>query len=245
VLHDTAVMNQEQIQRVRVVVINNVPCNTECWVSYLTRDGRKVIEKVGRVPLSTPSAAVSMSPEHQVDMADYGKMILSQTALLVMFVNTIMSVFSISADVSLIPRNDDTISYTFCDYGYNGEADNVLVACPYLPSPLFQSLLCTWMVYFIVAFGSKYWFTSPFSPSDLRFYMACDQYNSRVESRIICGIGIFLTIASGLLGISVVVGNGNDAAVGTILVFMALNIYNLIGMSYVLQCCLLIFFRKN
>jgi hypothetical protein len=105
----------------------------------------------------------------------------------------------------------------------------VLVQCPYLPSPAFISVICIWMLYFCVTFLYKFMLTSQFHSSDLRFYMACDKHNTRIVHRILIGIGVFLTVVSGLFGVSFIVSNGNDAAVGSILVFMTLNIYNLYG----------------
>lgn len=234
VIQETAVLNEENIKRVRVVAIDNIQCKSECWVSFKTRDGRPVIvveERVDGKGLGRNSAHPldTSSSGDKDDTTDLLKKILTQSDLLVMFGNTIISVFTISAAVSLVPRDDATISYTFCDYGENGEADTVLVQCPYLPSPAFISVICIWMLYFCVTFLYKFMLTSQFHSSDLRFYMACDKHNTRIVHRILIGIGVFLTVVSGLFGVSFIVSNGNDAAVGGILVFMTLNIYNLYG----------------
>lgn len=242
VIPDTTVLNQDSIKRVKVASINDVQCQKVCWVSYLTRNGDKVIDEVlaalpnnnnkniNKCLKSTHIIPVSTAPHpndsenNHNNITDVGKKILSQSDLLVMFANTIVSIFSISAAVSLIPRDDETINYTFCTYGNGGEADTVLVQCPYLPSPGFISVLLVWMIYFGVLFAYKYISTSEFSSNDLRYYMACDRHNSRLVHRLLIGAGIVLTVGSGLFGISFIVSNGNDAAVGSILVFMTLNI---------------------
>ena len=153
------------------------------------------------------------------------KRLYAQLGLIVMTANTVTSVFSISAAVSLIPDDDAGARYNFCTYGGNGIA--VYVQCPYIPSPVFQTILSIWCIYFAVFFSYKYYKTSCFETDDLRFYVYCDQFNSTIMNRVMIGLGVLLTFISAIGGINFVIHNGTTDSIGPILIFCAVNVYNL------------------
>lgn len=159
------------------------------------------------------------------------KRIFSQFSLIVMCANTISSVFSISAAVSLIPDDNAAAMYRFCDYGNDNEASSVYVQCPYIPSPVFQTFLSLWCIYFVTYFTYKYYDTSCYMTNDLRFYVYCDKFNSTLVNRIMVGLGVLLTFVSGIGAAQSVVHNGTTDSIGPILVFVLVNIYNLVYMA--------------
>lgn len=152
-----------------------------------------------------------------------GKRIYAQMDILVMFLNTINAVFSISAAVSLIPQYDYS-SYTFCDYG---SPIAIGVQCPYLPSPVFISFFVAWTLYFMTLITYQWSNTYDYWSNDLRFYIACDSLHNTVIMRWFVYIGILLTIVSAIGGIVYVCHNGTTSSLGNILVFTCVNMYNL------------------
>lgn len=159
------------------------------------------------------------------------KRVFAQLSLLVMFANTLSSVFSISAAVSLIPDDNAAPRYHFCEYGDNNQADGVFVQCPYVPSPVFQTFISLWVVYFVVYFSYKFWVTSAYETNDLRFLIFCDKFNSTTFNRVLVGLGVLLTFVSGIGAGQAVVHNGTTDSISPILVFMIVNWYNLYHMA--------------
>ena len=159
------------------------------------------------------------------------KRLVAQIGLIAMCANTISSVFSISASVSLIPNKDYNNLYNFCTYGENNEAEAIYVQCPYIPSPLFQTVLSLWCIYFSFYFSWKYYWTSEYETNDLRFFVYCDKFNSTIVNRVLVVLGLLLTFGSGLSAVSSVVQNGSIASVAPIFVFIGVNTYNLIHMG--------------
>lgn len=167
---------------------------------------------------SPPSTVMSVSESYKgYELEDFfislGKRVWMQIDVIVMLVNTINACFSISAAVSLIPKESHG-QYNFCDYGENGEPLSVGVQCPYLPSPTFISLLTVWTLYFVTIFAYKVHRTFDWWSNDLRFYMACDMVNNDIFMYIMACVGMVLTIASGLCGIYFVTQNGSDDSLG-------------------------------
>ncbi len=152
-----------------------------------------------------------------------GKRIFAQMDVIVMFLNTITAVFSISAAVSLIPQYDYS-SYTFCDYG---SPVAIGVQCPYLPSPVFISFFVAWTFYFIGLISYKWYHTNDYWSNDLRFYLVCDNLHNTYVMKCFIIIGFILTIVSAIGGITFVFKNGSTASLGSIFVFASVNFYNL------------------
>jgi hypothetical protein len=152
-----------------------------------------------------------------------GKRIYSQIDVIVMFLNTMTAVFSISAAVSLIPQYDYS-QYTFCDYG---PPIAIGVQCPYLPSPVFISFFIAWILYFFSMMTYKWFHTYEYWSNDLRFYIACDSLHNTFPMKCFIYIGMILTIVSTIGGIVYVFHNGSTSSLGSIFVFASVNLYNL------------------
>lgn len=152
-----------------------------------------------------------------------GKRCYAQINLLVLAINTISAVFSISAAVSLIEEDDD-FRYNFCDYG---SPVSIGVQCPYLNSPTFICFLVVWILYFITLGLYKYHRTIDYWTHDLRFYFASEAVAFDLFIQVMVKIGLVLTLASGFGGIYFVIHNGTTTSLGSIFVFMAVNLVNL------------------
>ena len=197
----------------------------------LTREAENVIQSVPVYQPNTPHhSATSPKDLGEDPCSTFIKRVYAQLALLVMFANTISSVFSISAAVSMIPDDNAAPRYHFCDYG-DGGAEAVFVLCPYEPSPVFQTFLSLWIVYFVVYFSYKYWATSIYYTNDLRFFVFCDKFNSTIFNRILIALGVLLTFVSGIGAGQSVVHNGTTDSISPIIVFMLVNWYNLYHMA--------------
>ena len=159
------------------------------------------------------------------------KRVFAQLGLLVMFANTLSSVFSVSAAVSLIPDYDAAPRYHFCEFGSNNQADGVFVQCPYVPSPVFQTFISLWVIYFVIYFSYKFWVTSAYETNDLRYLVFCDKFNSTMFNRILIALGVLLTALSGVGAAQAVVHNGTTDSISPIIVFMLVNWYNLYHMA--------------
>jgi hypothetical protein len=145
---------------------------------------------------------------------------------IVLFPNTMVAIFSISAQVSLIPQYDYS-SYTFCDYG---SPQAIGVQCPYLTSPAFISFAVIWISYFTALFIYQISYSWDYMTNDVRFYIICDLLHNEQVLLLFVYSGIVLTITSALVGIYFVCHNGTESSLGSIFVFTAVNIYNYITM---------------
>ncbi len=154
------------------------------------------------------------------------KRMFAETNLLVMCVNTLSSVFSISASVSLIPYQNSLYMVGFCDYG-DASDNNMFVQCPYIPSPEFQTIVSLWCAYFAFYFTWRYYWTSIYETNDLRYYIYYDKFNHTFVNRIMISVGVVLTFVSGFYGIATVVKNGTTASIISILLFICVNLFNL------------------
>lgn len=155
-----------------------------------------------------------------------GKRLYAQLNVLVMCANTIAAVFSISAAVSLIPKDDDfeLMRYDFCTYG---PPLTVEVQCPYHTSPVFLTFLIIWSLYFITLFVYKFHGTYDYWSNDLRFYLVHDMLNNTFVMFVFVIIGMVLTLVSCVGGIVFVCQNGSIPSISSILVFTGVNLYNL------------------
>jgi hypothetical protein len=115
------------------------------------------------------------------------KRFFSQMDLIIMFFNTISSIFSITSSLS----NINTIEYntyidSFCD---NGKPIGYSTQCPYLNSPQFIIIILLWVLYFIMVFFYKYQWTNKYEINDLRYYIAYDRCNHTTSNNIHVYIG--------------------------------------------------------
>ena len=158
-------------------------------------------------------------------LVSYIRRFFMQLEIFILFGNTLSAIFSISAAVSLIPRTD--YSYDFCDWG---NPTGYFVQCPYLPSPAFGTCLAVWTLYFTTIFLYRFQRCLPYYTHDVRFYLACDMINNELFIQIMVYIGFVFTFASALAGIYYSFHNGTENTLGSILVFLVVNIHSLYGM---------------
>jgi hypothetical protein len=151
------------------------------------------------------------------------KRIYAQINLVILAANTIAAVFSISAAVSLIEEDDD-FRYQICDYG---NPVSIGVQCPYTQSPIFISFLVIWTIYFTILCTYKYHRTVEYWTHDLRFYFASEAVAFDLLMQVMVAIGVVLTLISGLGGFYYVIHNGTTTAIGSIVIFIAVNLVNL------------------
>ena len=152
----------------------------------------------------------------------------SESNLIVMAANTMSSVVGISSLISLIPYQGTFFGGNFCEYG---DSLGTFVQCPYLTSPDFQAIISLWCVYFFMYYIWRYYWTSFYDTNDLRYYIYYDKFNSTMGNRVMIALGVLLTIVSGGEGVYSVSHNGTTNAVPSMLVFMTVNLYNLIQMG--------------
>lgn len=170
---------------------------------------------------SSPSQGPPADPLKGVELEDLhisvGKRIYAQIDMIIMAFNTINAVFSISAQVSLISEDAYSHFFRICDYN-DGTPLNVLVQCPYYPSPVFISFIITWTLYFVTIFIYRYQRTIEYWSNDLRFYLACDMLNNEMFMYIMVFVGVLLTFVSAIGGIYYATHNGSDTTIGKCLV---------------------------
>lgn len=164
--------------------------------------------------------------QFESSLSSFFKRLYAQLDLLVMFVNVIIAVFSISAAVSLIPT-DNSMLFTGCDYGAPLATN---VQCPYADSPSFAAFLSVWTIYFAVFLSYKIAKTGKYDTMDLRFYLASDMVNNRIFHRCMVGLGVVLTLVSAIVAISFVCHNGTVESLGSIFTFVGVNLYTLFTM---------------
>lgn len=178
---------------------------------------------------TSPSNPRSRRKEIELEnvFVSLGKRIFAQMNILVMFVNTLTAVFSISASVSLI-RKEATAMYNFCDEGWPLYLE---VQCPYTSSAAFISLLTIWILYFATMFIYKFSGTYDYWSNDLRFYLAHDILQNEWFMFVLVILGMVLTVGSAFTAVGYVIHNGTTASIGSILVFLCVNLYNLFKMA--------------
>lgn len=159
------------------------------------------------------------------------KRMFANANLIAMFANTLLSINSTSAQVSLIDVSYNTYMYSFCDYGANGEPTALLAQCSYETAPGYIAFMTIWCAYYGLFFTTNYMYTNRYEAHDLRFYISCDQFKALTINKILIGLGIILSLVSGFGALSYVIHNGTTSAIGNIFVFVGVNIYNLVMMA--------------
>lgn len=89
-------------------------------------------------------------------------------------------------------------SYYTCEYG---NADSVVVYCPYETAVAFDVLLSLWVIYFALFTFARLYSTLGYDTHDLRFYFASEKYNSHFTNRFFVYLGLLLTIISFIISI--------------------------------------------
>lgn len=161
----------------------------------------------------------------------FAKRIFVNANMLAMCANTLGSITTIAADVSLIDVGYDSYQYNFCTYGRNGNPTGLQAQCPYDTSPGFVAILTLWSLYYASFFVASNIFTRFYDTNDLRFFIAAEHYKALMLNKVMIGVGIVLTVLSVGVGLFFVMHNGSDSSVGSILVFGSVNIYNLVMMA--------------
>jgi hypothetical protein len=176
---------------------------------------------------SCPLAAQRRN-DNEIDdiFTSFCKRMFMQMDIFILLGNTLSAVFSITAAVSLIPQTRFVIG-TICDYG---EELGEFVQCPYLPSPVFGACLSVWILYFTTIFLYRYHRSLAFFTNDLRFFLAADKINNEWFILIMVYVGFLFTIVSAGTGLYYAFHNGTETTIGSILVFVFVNIHSLYGM---------------
>lgn len=134
-----------------------------------------------------------------------GKRIAMVFPLLAMTFTTLSQIFMIAKNIAaqtssedyynrdvVVISNGHSEDYT-CDYG---NANAVVVYCPYDTMDSFKVVLSLWIIYFVLFLFLRIYATFKYSTNDFRFYIATDQYNSHLINRIFVYIGLILTLIS-------------------------------------------------
>lgn len=162
-----------------------------------------------------PYQGIELEPLH----ISIGKRFYSQFSYWFMFGNSINSIFTISAAVSLIPEYNYS-EYEFCDYG---TPISIGVQCPYLPSPVFSVFIVIWSIYYFTLIGYHMNKTYEYWSNDLRFYMICETIRFETFMLVMAFIGFILTIVSSLTGLYYVSTNGSTSSIGNIILYFFVN----------------------
>ena len=179
-------------------------------------------------PRKSPYVILNQIPDGEDFLTTFIKRVYAESNLIVMAANTMSSIVGISSLISLIPYQGTIVGNDFCEYGNSLGA---FIQCPYLTSPDFQAIISLWCIYFLVYFLWRYYWTSFYETNDLRYYVYYDKFNSTAGNRVLIALGVMLTIVSGGEGVYSVAHNGTTNAVPSMLVFMAVNLYNLVQMG--------------
>jgi hypothetical protein len=134
-----------------------------------------------------------------------GKRLFTLFPLLAMAFSTLSQIFMIAKNIAaktgidssydekvVVTSNGQSNEYT-CNYG---NADAVIVFCPYTIMVTFQIFLSLWIIYFTLFLFIRISATIRYPTSDLRFYIATDQYNTTIINKVFIYLGIILTFAS-------------------------------------------------
>jgi len=143
-------------------------------------------------------------------LIEFAKRMYAIAPLIIMTYSTINQVFVIAKSVSSqssvetyynrfvgVESNNQETYYT-CEYG-NAEA--VVVYCPYYTIGAFVGILSVWAIYFGLFISIRFIATFKYATDDLRFYLAVDLYNSHWLNRTLVYLGGVLTIISMCVGI--------------------------------------------
>jgi len=141
---------------------------------------------------------------------EFAKRMYAISPLLLMTYSTINQVFVIAKSVSSqssvetyynrfvgVESNGQETYYT-CEYG-NAEA--VVVYCPYYTIDAFIGIIVVWSIYFAVFITVRFVVTFKYATDDLRFYIAVDQFNSHWLNKSLVYIGAGLTVISLIVGV--------------------------------------------
>ena len=82
-------------------------------------------------------------------------------------------------------------SYYTCKYG---NADSVIVYCPYQTVIAFDVLLSLWVIYFGLYIAIRIYVTIFYQTNDLRFYIASEKFNGHVVNQCFVYFGLILTL---------------------------------------------------
>ena len=123
--------------------------------------------------------------------------------LIAMAFSTVSQIFSIAKNIAAqtsietyynrdveVSSNGHSSTYT-CNYG---NADNVVIFCPYETMAAFESILALWVSYFVIFISLRLYATAGYATNDLRFYIAIDQYNSHRFNQALVYFGLTLTL---------------------------------------------------
>lgn len=133
------------------------------------------------------------------------KRLLALLPLFAMIFSTISQIFSIAKNIAaktsiedyydkdvLVTSNGFTAAYS-CDYG---NADAVVVYCPFDTMGAFEAILGVWVGYFFLFVCVRLWATASFATNDLRFVLAGDWFNSHRINTLLVSLGYALTTVS-------------------------------------------------
>lgn len=133
------------------------------------------------------------------------KRLLALLPLFAMIFSTISQIFSIAKNIAaktsienyynkdvLVTSNGFTAAYS-CDYG---NADAVVVYCPFDTMGAFEAILAVWVGYFFLFVCARLWATAGFATNDLRFVLAGDWFNSHKTNTLLVVAGYVLTTIS-------------------------------------------------
>lgn len=108
--------------------------------------------------------------------------------------------------------------------------------CPYANSTLFRSFIIVWAIYFGLFAILRLTASHRFSPRDFRFYVDMDNYNASPLNRVMCFIGVLLTVISfavSLLLLSQIDGGAGITitSVQDSIFFVLVNLATIVGLG--------------
>lgn len=143
-------------------------------------------------------------------LVEFAKRMYAIAPLLIMAYSTINQVFVIAKSVASqssvetyydsevrVESNGQQTYYT-CEHG---DAEAVVVYCPYYTIDAFIGILSVWVIYFALFISIRFIATFQYATDDLRFYLAVDLYNSHWLNRTFVYIGGVLTLVSMSVGL--------------------------------------------
>eukprot|EP01036_Dinobryon_divergens_P034411 gene34411-44454_t len=121
----------------------------------------------------------------------------------------------------------DDSNYQCHDGEQNIGRGDFFFICPYQTSNQFRIFIILVCCYYGLLIIAKILYLLQFGTHDLRYYLACDCFNSTRLNKGLHFIGVLLVLACGGYGIFVLQLSGNTSGIGTVLFFMIFNSFAL------------------